>query len=72
MCAYVVVQFRFFTLGIFYQGPISCKNESDEIPLTICDANLNYKAKAMQRVAFQMMVLIELLDLGRFLKATLA
>ena len=48
------------------------QNESDEIPLTIYGANLNYKAKAMQRVAFQMMVLIEWLDPGRFLKATLA
>jgi len=62
----------FLYFGHFLSRTYKLQYESDEIPLTIYGANLNYKAKAMQRVAFQMMVLIELLDLGRFLKAALA
>jgi len=68
MCCSSVLFLYFGHLSRTYK----LQNESDEIPLTIYGVNLNYKAKAMQRVAFQMMVLIEWLDPGRFLKATLA
>ena len=68
MCCSSVLFLYFGHLSRTYK----LQNESDEIPLTIYGVNLNYKAKAMQRVAFQMMVLIELLDLGRFFESHLS